>query len=147
MTTAFFWVIMQGVGVNYCQWFRTTYWSHHKSQNPKDKMGPLAIHIHTKLKRETWHSTSSGQTAGFHYTSHFEYKCCFNLCLIIKHYIAKSTLKLQEMEQYCQSLWNTFILTPISVKHYCFVSYSSPSIGLACKLTRSHAPRILTVRT
>ena len=41
MRTALFWVIMQQVVVIYYQCFETTYWSHHKSQNPKDKMGPI----------------------------------------------------------------------------------------------------------
>ena len=56
--------------------------------------------------------------------SQFQYKCCVNLCLIIKHYIANSTFKLQDTVQYCQSIGITFILTSISIKHYSFVSHT-----------------------
>jgi len=40
MRTALFWVIMQQMVVIYYQCFETT-WSLLKSQNPKDKMGPI----------------------------------------------------------------------------------------------------------
>ena len=56
--------------------------------------------------------------------SHFEYKCCIDICLIIKHYTGKSTIIMQDTVQYCQSTWTTFILTPISTKHYTFVSHT-----------------------
>jgi hypothetical protein len=54
---------------------------------------------------------------------------------------------MQDTVQHCQSIWTTFILTPISAKHYSFVSYTVLSIGLTCKLTWSHAPWTLMVGT